>query len=138
MLLYLILSTEDYVKQKQIKEEIKMGIYKLIEQKKREQKKKENLKIAKIATLTATIGATIGAATGILFAPKAGKETRGEIVEKGIELKKNISVKAEDSKNDIKEAKEKISNYLASKKSKIDVESETEFIDDEESEIGVE
>jgi gas vesicle protein len=128
-----------------------MGIYKLIEQKKREQKKKENIKIAKIATLTATIGATIGAATGILFAPKAGKETRAELADKtaeakekisvkGLELKENISLKVEDSKKDIKAAKEKISEYLAGKKNneKIETKSEAEVSNDEEAETDAE
>ena len=124
-----------------------MGIYKLIEQKKREQKKKENIKIAKIATLTATIGVTIGAATGILFAPKAGKETRTELTdktvkakdklaEKGLEIKVNICEKVEGSKNDLKEAKEKISEYLSCKKNKSEVESE--ILETKEAEIGVE
>ena len=127
-----------------------MGIYKLIEQKKREQKKKENIKIAKIATLTATIGVTIGAATGILFAPKAGKETRTELTdktvkakdklaEKGLEIKVNIWEKVEGSKNDLKEAKEKISEYLSCKKNKSEVESEIlETKEIKEAEIGVE
>ena len=127
-----------------------MGIYKLIEQKKREQKKKENIKIAKIATLTATIGVTIGAATGILFAPKAGKETRTELTdktvkakdklaEKGLEIKVNICEKVEGSKNDLKEAKEKISEYLSCKKNKSEVESEIlETKEIKEAEIGVE
>ena len=126
-----------------------MGIYKLIEKKKREQKKKENIKKTKMAALTATIGVSIGAAIGVLFAPKAGKETRSEIAEKasevkeklaekGIELKENISTKAEDGKKEIKEAKGKIADYLGSKKNKSDVDSKTESVNKEESKVEVE
>ena len=107
-----------------------MGIYALIEKKKREQKRKENVKVAKVASLTAVTGAALGSIIGLLFAPKSGKDTRSDILEKtneakdklsekGNELKENLNLKVTESKKDIKEAKGKISDYLASKKLKL-------------------
>lgn len=117
-----------------------MGIYALIEKKKREQKRKENLKVAKVASLTAVTGAALGSIVALLFAPKSGKKTRADIVEltnetkdklsdKGASLKETLNCKVAAGKKDIKDAKVKISDYLASKKLKsqeecADVESE--------------
>jgi len=106
-----------------------MGIYALIEKKKREQKRRQNVKVAKVASLTAVTGAALGSIVALLFAPKSGKKTRADIVEKtnetkdnlsekGVALKNTLNSKVAESKKDIKEAKVKISNYLASKKLK--------------------
>ena len=103
-----------------------MSIYKLIEKKKKEQKRKENLKKAKVAGIT-VLGASAGALAGILLAPKSGKETRNDISTKSAEIKDTIITKSSDikeninervskRKSDINEAKEKISNYLSKKK----------------------
>lgn len=110
-----------------------MGIYALIEKKKREQKRKENLKVAKVASLTAVTGAALGSIVSLLFAPKSGRETRSDIVEKanetkntlsekGNELKEHLNYKVTEGKKDMKNAKEKISDYLASKKLKCEEE----------------
>lgn len=117
-----------------------MGIYALIEKKKREQKRKQNVKVAKIASLTAVTGAALGSIVALLFAPKSGKKIRADIVEKtnetkdklsekGAALKDTLNSKVAEGKKDIKEAKVKISDYLASKKLKcqeecVDVEVE--------------
>jgi gas vesicle protein len=104
-----------------------MGIYALIEKKKKEQKRKENIKVAKIASLTAVTGAALGSIVSLLFAPKSGKETRSDIVEKtneakdkisekGTEIKETLNCKLTEGKKDIKNAKAKISDYLANKK----------------------
>jgi gas vesicle protein len=119
-----------------------MGIYALIEKKKREQKRKENIKVAKVASLTAVTGAALGSIAALLFAPKSGKKTRANIVEKATEtkdklsdkgaaLKDTLNSKVAEGKKDIKDAKVKISDYLASKKLKsqeecVDVEPEVE------------
>lgn len=119
-----------------------MGIYALIEKKKREQKRKENIKVAKVASLTAVTGAALGSIAALLFAPKSGKNTRANIVEKATEtkdklsdkgaaLKDTLNSKVAEGKKDIKDAKVKISDYLASKKLKsqeecVDVEPEVE------------
>lgn len=119
-----------------------MGIYALIEKKKRDQKRKENIKVAKVASLTAVTGAALGSIVALLFAPKSGKKTRADILEKTNETKENLSEKGAalkdtlnskvaEGKKDIKDAKVKISDYLASKKLKsqeecADVEPEIE------------
>ncbi len=127
-----------------------MGIYSLIEKKKREKKKKENVKLAKIATITAVVGASVGTTAGVLLAPKSGKETRADIVEKSKlakeeirtkskSLKENLDSKVVKGKNNISEAKSKISQYLASKKNtetetsgEVDSNIKSEVVDTEE------
>ncbi|MDD6795144.1 MAG: YtxH domain-containing protein [Clostridiaceae bacterium] len=114
-----------------------MGLYSLIEKKKREQKRKEKKKIAKVATFTAIAGAALGSAAGVLFAPKSGKETRTDLVNKSVEAKdkiveksaiakENLSAKYTEGKNNINSAKEKISTYLANKKKGSSTEEVTE------------
>ena len=100
-----------------------MSIYDLINKK----KKKQKAKMVKTAALTAALGVTAGATAGVLFAPKSGKETREDIVNKSVEAKDKlvektkatkaaISKKVSEGKKDVSTAKEKISEYLASKK----------------------
>lgn len=124
-----------------------MSIYKLIEKKKREQKRKENLKKAKVAGIT-VLGASAGALAGILLAPKSGKETRNDIstksteikntiVKKSTDMKENITEQVSKRKSDINEAKEKIYDYLAKKKKSKCEEEVTELIEEsiEETEV---
>ena len=100
-----------------------MSIYDLINKK----KKKQKAKMVKTAALTAALGVTAGATAGVLFAPKSGKETREDIANKSSEnkdklvektkaTKATISKKVSEGKKDVSTAKEKISEYLASKK----------------------
>ena len=103
-----------------------MNIYDLINKKKRKQK----AKMVKTAALTAALGVTAGAAAGVLLAPKSGKETREDIVNKSVEAKDklvektkatkaSISTKVSEGKKDVSAAKEKIAEYLASKKGEV-------------------
>ena len=103
-----------------------MNIYDLINKKKRIQK----AKAVKTAALSAAIGVTAGAAAGVLLAPKYGKETREDIVNKSVEAKDKlvektkatkaaISTKVSEGKKDVSAAKEKIAEYLASKKGEV-------------------
>lgn len=103
-----------------------MNIYDLINKKKRKQK----AKAVKTAALSAAIGVTAGAAAGVLLAPKSGKETREDIVNKSVEAKDklvektkatkaSISTKVSEGKKDVSAAKEKITEYLASKKGEV-------------------
>lgn len=100
-----------------------MNIYDLINKK----KKKQKAKAVKTAALTAAIGVTAGAAAGVLLAPKSGKETREDIVNKSVEAKDKlvektkaaISTKVSEGKKDVSAAKEKIAEYLASKKGEV-------------------
>ena len=97
-----------------------MSIYDLINKK----KKKQKAKMVKTAALTAALGVTAGATAGVLFAPKSGKEnianksseTKDKLVEKTKATKAAISKKVSEGKKDVSTAKEKISEYLASKK----------------------
>ena len=55
-----------------------MALYNLIEKKRKEKRKK----IVKAAVLSTVVGGGIGALSGILLAPKSGKDTRDDIKEK--------------------------------------------------------
>lgn len=48
--------------------------------------------------LGAIIGAAAGIVAGVLTAPKAGKETRADLKERAMELKKEAGDKADDTK----------------------------------------
>lgn len=91
----------------------------------KEQRRKEAKKLA----IGAFSGIAAGIASGLLFAPKSGKEARKEIAEKTSEVnskikenaanvKNNVKDKQSELKSNISEAREKISTYLAEKKSK--------------------
>jgi gas vesicle protein len=53
------------------------------------------LKKAGILVLGVTIGSTVGALAGVLFAPRAGKETRDDLIRRGCEawgkIQENVS-----------------------------------------------
>lgn len=115
-----------------------MGIYKLIEKKKKEQKRKKVMEVAKVVTASTVLGAT----AGVLLAPKSGKETRedikiksgeiaGKVKEKSLDAKGKIGTKVESSKADFKEAKDKVKEYLAKRKN-CESEVELDEVDNEE------
>ena len=104
-----------------------MGLYSIIENKKKEQKRRERNKIAKVAAVTTVVGAAVGVASGVLFAPKSGKETREDIKVKSQELTENLKEKTSEATADLKEkvlqgkdglleAKTRIIKYLEDKK----------------------
>lgn len=115
-----------------------MGIYKLIEKKKKEQKRKKVMEVAKVVTASTVLGAT----AGVLLAPKSGKETRedikiksgeiaGKVKEKSLDAKGKIGTKVESSKADFKEAKDKVKEYLDKRKN-CESEVELDEVDNEE------
>lgn len=93
-----------------------MALYDLIERKRREKRKK----IVKTAAVSTLVGGTIGALSGVLLAPKSGKDTREDIKEKMNDVKIKTINQSETLKNNIKEAKNKINDYLKEKKNKED------------------
>ncbi len=104
-----------------------MGIYKIIEKKRKEEQRRKTIKVAKTITAATTAGAVLGATAGIFLAPKSGKESREDLKNKtcdvsekvkikGVELKENFNNKVVGGKDNVKEAKEKIKNYLSEKK----------------------
>ena len=56
-----------------------MSLLKIIEQKKKEKELAQKKKNAKNLAISAAIGVATGAVSGILLAPKSGKETRDDI-----------------------------------------------------------
>ncbi|MCX7709248.1 MAG: YtxH domain-containing protein [Clostridia bacterium] len=81
-----------------------MKIADLLAKSKKDQKKKA----AKNLAIGTGIGAAVGAALGLLFAPKAGKETREDIANAGKQAVENV-------KESIDTIKEKVEEYKASK-----------------------
>lgn len=97
-----------------------MSLYNLIEKKRKEKRKK----IVKAAVLSTVVGGGIGALSGILLAPKSGKNTRNDIKEKVNSAKAKTIEQSENLKNNIKEAKSKIKDYLKDRKDKKAITSE--------------
>lgn len=91
-----------------------MALFNLIEKKRKEKRKK----IVKAATVSTLVGGTIGVVSGVLLAPKSGKETRNDIKERVTDVKAKTVEQSKALKNNMKEAKEKIKNYLNNKKEK--------------------
>ena len=58
-----------------------MNLSKKIEDKRKAKQRAEKVKKAKIATAGVVLGAVTGAVSGVLLAPKSGKETRNDIKE---------------------------------------------------------
>lgn len=69
-------------------------------------------------------GIVIGGVLGILFAPKSGKETRKEIVDKSTEVyeksKENLETMVEKSRDFVEKSKEKMDEAVKSVGSKVD------------------
>ena len=76
----------------------------LINEKKERERREQNVKDAKKLAL----GSVIGVVAGVLLAPKSGKETRQDIVDKTKETSNTAKNSIKESANTIKEAKGKI------------------------------
>ena len=57
-----------------------MNLSKKIEDKRKAKQRAEKVKKAKIATAGVVLGAVTGAVSGVLLAPKSGKETREDTI----------------------------------------------------------
>lgn len=109
-----------------------MKLSEKIEMKKQAKIKAEKAKKVKLAAKGAAVGAavgvTAGAVGGVLFAPKSGKETREDIKNASAQAAAAIADKATDAKiktedligaqkEKLNASKEKVKEYLASRKS---------------------
>lgn len=97
-----------------------MRLSELIEQKRKEKVRQANRKKAKTLAVGVAAGGAIGALSGLLFAPKSGKETRDGIKNTANDVSVKVKDKAiqttDATKANITEAKAKIKNYIDSKK----------------------
>lgn len=93
-----------------------MALYNLIEKKRKEKRKR----VIKTATVSTLVGGTLGVVSGVLLAPKSGKDTRKDIKEKVTDVKVKTVEQSKVLKNNMKEAKDKIKDYLKEKKNKED------------------
>ena len=91
-----------------------MALFNLIEKKRKEKRKK----IVKAATVSTLVGGTIGVVSGVLLAPKSGKDTRNDIKERVTDVKAKTVEQSKALKNNMKEAKDKIKDYLNNKREK--------------------
>lgn len=66
------------------------------------------------------VGAAVGAALGILFAPKAGGQTRGEIKEKAGTISKEVSAKVGEKMEEMKAYVQNLANDVKRKENKIE------------------
>ncbi|MCC0714412.1 YtxH domain-containing protein [Clostridioides sp. ES-S-0077-01] len=117
-----------------------MSLSKKIEDKRKAKQRAEKVKKAKIATAGVVLGAVTGAVSGILLAPKSGKETREDIKDasqqiaekinmKTVDVKDKVSEKLEDRKGNFIESKKKIRKYIDNKKNFENSNVEDEIID---------
>jgi len=97
------------------------------EKRKKEIQRQSKIKTAKKVIFSTAAGSLGGLIGGLLFSPKSGKETRKDIVdsskditnnikEKTVELKGTINSKVNNAKDNLTDAKVKISEYLNEKK----------------------
>ena len=116
-----------------------MRIKDLVESKKREQKRKQDIKTAKVAAGVAVGAAAIGAVGRLLFVPTSRRDTRKDIAETATKVKGNIKEKGMEIKesisNKVADTKEAISNYVESKKNNMEELSDDEDILESSSEI---
>lgn len=104
-----------------------MSLSKKIEDKRKAKQRAEKIKQAKVATAGVVLGAVTGAVSGVLLAPKSGKETREDIKDasqqivekinmKTVDVKDKMSNKLEDRRGNFMESKKKIRKYIDTKK----------------------
>ncbi|SCG82811.1 hypothetical protein DW1_1238 [Proteiniborus sp. DW1] len=74
-----------------------MPVRHLFEKSKKEKEKKMRKEIAKKVAVGTAVGTALGAVTGVLFAPKSGKETREDIAKKTKEATEAVKVTLKDS-----------------------------------------
>lgn len=85
-----------------------MKLLDLISERKERERRKQKLNTAKMVAA----GSIIGAVTGMLLAPKSGKETRKDIADKTKEVKEATKKSINDSVNNAKEVSEKIKEEI--------------------------
>ncbi|WP_010248785.1 YtxH domain-containing protein [Acetivibrio cellulolyticus] len=85
-----------------------MKFLKSLKDAKNKKEKEKKAKAVKKFAAAATLGSAVGAVTGLLFAPKAGKETRQDIANNVKEASESVK----DSANNVKEKAAGIQNGL--------------------------
>ena len=80
----------------------------IIDEKRRAVERKKKMKAAKDVATGAALGTAIGAVTGLLLAPKSGKETRKDIADKSKEVADTVKYTIEDSVEVTREWTDKI------------------------------
>ncbi len=89
-----------------------------------EKRKRERIQVAQKFAVGIGVAATVGAATGILLAPKSGKETRKDLKKKAVNtveaVKDKVQKKAETVKESAAHAAQEASNIVKDVHGKIE------------------
>lgn len=103
-----------------------MMIKDLIESAGKEKRKQERVKVIRKVVVGMSVVAVAGVATGILLAPKSGKETREDLKIKAVKtiqnIKSTVREKAEAVKDSVTHAEQEIGNVIK------DVHEKTEVV----------
>ena len=115
------------------KGEIKLKLNRIIEEKRKQVEKNRKREAAKNVVVGTAIGTALGAAAGLLFAPKSGKETRGDITNISKDVAENIKVHVNDQIENTKERSEKVmtevkENWDELKEKKDEIDESAEII----------
>lgn len=115
-----------------------MKLNKVIEEKRKQREKAKKMEQTKNFALGTAIGTALGAAAGLLFAPKSGKETRGDITTKSKEVADTVKTSATDQYESTKQWSVKVKDDIKKgiddinfKKAKDQVEDAVEDVVDE-------
>lgn len=92
-----------------------MPIKNLFEKSRKEKERKAKKETAKKVVVGTAIGTAVGAVSGLLFAPKSGKETRDDIARKTKETTDAVKVTIKDSAQVLMEKGEKIGKNIKDK-----------------------
>lgn len=93
-----------------------MKLTQYFEKRKKERIRRERIRVAKTALTSVVTGSVLGAVSGVLFAPKAGKETRQDIAKYSENVTHELSDKLTEGKERLNEATGKIKEFIAEKK----------------------
>ena len=107
-----------------------MKLHRIVEEKRKQMEKNKRKEAAKNVAVGTAIGTALGAAAGLLFAPKAGKETRDDISKVSMDVAENIKTVVSDQIENTKEWSEKVKtevkqNWEDFKEKKQDIAEET-------------
>lgn len=89
-----------------------MKLNKVIEEKRKQREKAKKMEQTKNFAIGTAIGTALGAAAGLLFAPKSGKETRGDITTKSKEVADTVKTSATDQYESTKQWSVKVKDDI--------------------------
>lgn len=92
-----------------------MSLRDVLDQARRERERRERGDTAKKIAVGTIIGSIIGVASGLLFAPKAGKETREDIAEFARDTTDEVKLRAEEAYDTLREKEARLRDDIKGK-----------------------